>query len=122
MTGKSSTFSESWHRVADLRVSLRHAVVMRKQLFRGETWYLLQDPFNNSFFRISAEAREFVARLKNDRTVAEVWKVCLARNPERAPGQEEVIELLAQLYHANLLYCDLPADSSKLFERYQQRR
>ena len=122
MTGNSRTFSEAWHRVADLRVSLRHAVSMRKQLFRGETWYLLQDPFNNQFFRIGPEAHEFVVRLRSDRTVAEVWEECLARNPEGAPGQEDVIELLAQLHHANLLFCDLPADGSKLFERYQRRR
>ncbi len=122
MTGQKRTFSEAWHRVADLRISLRHAVVMRKQLFRGETWYLLQDPFNNQFFRIGPEAHEFVVRLRPDRTVAEVWEECLARNPEGAPGQEDVIELLAQLYHANLLFCDLPADGSKLFERYQRRR
>lgn len=122
MTAKNRTFSEAWHRVAELRVNLRHAVTMRKQLFRGETWYLLQDPFNNRFLRISPGAREFVARLKSGQTVAKVWEDCLARNPQDAPGQEDVIELLAQLYHANLLSCDLPADSSRLFERYQQRQ
>jgi putative peptide zinc metalloprotease protein len=122
MATKSRTFSESWHRIADLRVSLRHAVTVRKQLFRGETWYLLQDPFNNRFFRLSPGAHDFVVRLKSDQTVAGVWEGCLSRNPEEAPGQDEIIELLAQLYHADLLYCDLPPDSSRLFERYHQRR
>ncbi len=52
MLKSGRTFSESWHRVAGLRVSLRPTVEMRRQYFRGEKWYVVQDPFNNQFFRI----------------------------------------------------------------------
>lgn len=116
------TFSESWHRVAGLKVSLRPTVKVRKQLFRGETWYVLHDPFNNQFFRLRPEAHDFVIRLRRDRTVEEVWQECLDRHPDRAPGQEDVIQLLTQLHFANLLYFEMPADSTKLFERYRKRR
>ena len=122
MAKTGRTFSESWHRVAGLRVSLRPTVKVRKQLFRGETWYVLQDPFNNQFFRLRPEAHEFVIRLRPDRTVEEVWEECLNRHPDEAPGQEDVIQLLTQLYFANLLYFEMPADSAKLFERYRKRR
>ena len=74
MTTGSRTFSESWHRVADLRVSIRQAVPIRKQLFRGDTWYVLQDPFNNQFFRLRPEAHEFIVRLRARRTVRQVWE------------------------------------------------
>lgn len=116
------TFSESWHRVAGLRVSLRPTVEMRRQYFRGEKWYVLQDPFNNQFFRIRPAAYEFLTRLRADRTVEEVWQECLQRTPEEAPGQEDLIQLLVQLHYANLLYSDTPAASAKLFERYKKRR
>ncbi|MFC1534946.1 hypothetical protein ACFL7M_16455 [Thermodesulfobacteriota bacterium] len=116
------TFSESWHRVAGLKVSLRPTVKVRKQLFRGETWYVLSDPFNNQFFRLRPEAHDFVNRLRPDRTVEEVWEECLDRHPDEAPGQEDVIQLLTQLYLANLLYFEMPADSAKLFERYNKRK
>lgn len=122
MTTGSRTFSESWHRVADLQVGIRPAVSIRKQLFRGEPWYVLQDPFNNHYFRLRPQAREFIVRLRAGRTVDQVWQECLARNPDGAPGQDDVIQLLSQLYHANLLVCDLPADSSRLFERYRNRK
>ena len=122
MTTASRTFSESWHRVANLRVGLRQAVPIRKQLFRGKTWYVLQDPFNNHFFRLGPEAHEFIVRLSAGRTVGQAWEACLAHNPNGAPGQDDVIQLLSQLYYANLLVCDLPADSSKLFERYRKRK
>jgi putative peptide zinc metalloprotease protein len=51
-----------------------------------------------------------------------VWQECLDRFPDEAPGQEAVIQLLAQLYFANLLQYNLAADSAQLFERYQKRR
>jgi putative peptide zinc metalloprotease protein len=122
MARPGKTFSESWHRVADLRVSLRPTVRVRKQLFRGERWYVLHDPFNNQFFRLRPEAHDFVSHLRPDRTVEEVWDESLDRDPDEAPGQEDVIQLLTQLYFANLLYFETPADSSKLFERYKKRR
>ncbi len=122
MAGRGRTFSESWHRVADQRISLRSTVKARKQFFRGEKWYLLHDPFNNRFFRLRPEAYAFVVRLRPDRTVDQVWEECLQRDPDRAPGQDDVINLLAQLYFANLLYHELPPDSAKLFERYHRRK
>ena len=122
MAKPGSTFSESWHRVAGLRVSLGTTVKVRKQMFRGELWYILYDAFNNQYFRLRPEAHDFVVRLRRDRTVEEVWQECLERNPDDAPGQEDVIQLLTQLYFANLLYFEVPADSEKLFERFKKRR
>lgn len=122
MAKPGKTFSESWHRIADLRVSLRPTVKVRKQLFRGERWYILHDPFNNQFFRLRPEAYDFIMRLRPDRTVEEVWEECIDRDPDHAPGQEDVLQLLTQLYYTNLLYFETPADSAKLFERYKERR
>ncbi len=117
-----STFSESWHRIAELKVSLRPTVRGRRQIFRGELWHVLYDPFNNTFFRLRPEAWDFVSRLRPDRTVEAVWEEGLQRSPDQAPGQEDVLQLLTQLYYANLLYFKIPADSAKLFERYRKRR
>ncbi|MFC1828479.1 hypothetical protein ACFL0O_02580 [Thermodesulfobacteriota bacterium] len=122
MSQSSRTFSESWHRIDGLRVSLRPTVKVHKQLFRGEMWYVLNDPFGNQFFRLRPEAHDFVVRLQPDRTVGEVWEECLDRHPDDAPGQEDVMQLLTQLHFANLLYFETPADSAKLFERYRKRK
>jgi putative peptide zinc metalloprotease protein len=122
MQKAGKTFSESWYRVADLKVSLHPSVTVSKRRFRGEMWHMLCDPFNNQYFRLRPEAHDFVIRLRPDRTVAEVWEECLNRNPDGAPGQEDVIQLLTQLYFANLLHFEKPADSAKLFERYRKRQ
>lgn len=118
----SATFSESWYRVANQRLSLRPGVKVRRQNYRGERWVVIENPFNNQHFRVRPAAYEFIARLRSDRTVEEVWQQCLDRFPDDAPGQEAVIQLLSQLYFAGLLQYDLAADSAQLFERYQKRR
>ena len=83
---------------------------------------MLENPFTNQFFRIRPAAYEFVARLRPDRTIEEVWKECLDRFPDEAPGQESVIQLLAQLYHSGLLQYHLAEDTAQLFQRYEKTR
>src|ERR1043166_6053040 len=116
----SQTFSESWYRIANQKISLRTGVNARRQNFRGQRWIVLENPFNNQFFRLRPAAYEFIARLRPDRTVEEVWKECMDKFPDDAPGQEAVIQLLSQLYSPNLLQYDVGSDSAKLFERYQK--
>lgn len=122
MAEVTQTFSESWYRIANQRISLRPGVNVRRQNFRGQRWIVLENPFSNQFFRMRPAAYEFVARLRPDRTVAEVWQECLNRFPNEAPGQEAVIQLLSQLYFANLLRYDEATDSPKLFARYEKAR
>ena len=122
MANAPATFSESWYRIANQRISLRPSVKVRRQSFRGQRWHVLENPFSNQFFRVRPAAYEFIARLRPDRTVEAVWKECLERFPDEAPGQESVIQLLAQLYHSGLLQYHLAEDTAQLFERYEKTR
>ncbi|MGV3775039.1 MAG: hypothetical protein ACO1QB_19235 [Verrucomicrobiales bacterium] len=122
MADLTQTFSESWYRIANQRISLRSGVNARRQTFRGQRWIVLDNPFNNQFFRLRPAAWEFVARLRPDRTVEEVWKECMERFPDEAPGQEAVIQLLSQLYYANMLQYEMATDSAKLFERFEKTK
>jgi putative peptide zinc metalloprotease protein len=116
------TFSESWYRIAGHRVALRPHVIVRRQYFRGERYFVLHDPFSNQFFRVRPSAYEFIARLNINRTVESVWHESIETNPEEAPGQEQALRLLGQLHGANLLHSDIPPDTAKMFDRYEQRR
>jgi putative peptide zinc metalloprotease protein len=122
MADALQTFSESWYRIASQRICLRPDVIVQRQIFRGERWIVLQNPFSNQFFRLRPAAYEFVARLRRERTVQEVWQECLDRFPDAAPGQEAVIQLLSQLYFANLLQYDAGSDTAQLFQRYERTR
>lgn len=118
----SRTFSESWHRVADARLSLLPTVIVHKQRFRGRDWYLLRDTYTQRFFRITAQAYIFVSRLSSELTVEEVWQNCLRDLPKEAPGQEEVMQVLSQLHQSNLLFHDTLPDSQTIFQRYRDQR
>lgn len=122
MGTSGSTFSETWHLVSGLHLELRTTVDAHRQFFRGEKWFVLRDPFNNRFFRVSPPAYDFLMRLRRDRTVEEAWLDSMERFPETAPGQEEVIRLLGQLYAMNLLASEVPPDSKRLFDRYSRTR
>ena len=116
----SSTFSESWHRVAQARLALLSSVAVHKQRFRGRDWYVMRDGFTQRFFRISPQAYAFVSRLNGEQTVDEVWQTCLRDMPDQAPGQEEVMQVLSQLHQSNLLHFNTKADSEVIFDRYQE--
>jgi len=122
VASRKQTFSESWYRIADVKASLRPTVRARKQRFRGENWVVLQDPFNNKFFRLRPESYAFVSRLEPGRSIEETWELCLELEPENTPGQEDIVQLLTQLHLANLLYYNSPSDSENFFARYKERK
>lgn len=115
------TFHESWYRVAHLRPRLLSGVQVYRQHFRGQMWYVLENPSNNAFSRISSDAYNFIGLLDGRRTVAEVWQICNDKFADSSPTQPEVIQLLGHLYCSNLLYAELAPDSESLFNRYHTR-
>jgi len=121
MAVERPTFHEAWYRVADLHPRLSSGVRVYRQHFRGQMWYVLENPSNNQFSRISDEAYRFIGMLDGRRTVSEVWRICNEQLADSAPTQGEVIQLLGQLHGVNLLYADLPPDSESLFNRYRKR-
>ncbi len=121
MSVNRPTFSESWYRVSELTPRLLGAVNVHRQHFRGIKWYVLQDPANNQYFRVSDAAYHFVAMLDGRRTVGQVWRICMERFGDAAPTQGEVIHLLGRLYASNLLQGNLAPDAQALFKRHQKR-
>ena len=115
------TFHESWYRVAPLRPRLLSTVQVHRQHFRGQMWYVLENPSNNEFSRISEPAYRFIGMLDGRRTVADVWRICNEQFGDGAPTQGETIQLLGQLYCSNLLYAELAPDTESLFNRYRAR-
>ncbi|HVS70410.1 MAG TPA: hypothetical protein VHQ47_04060 [Phycisphaerae bacterium] len=116
------TFHESWYRVAELHPRLRSTVQISRQHFRSQPWHVVQDHTNNAFFRLAEPAYRFIGLLDGKRSVADAWKLVNEQLGDEAPTQGEVIQLLGQLYTANLLQAEVPADTHTLFLRYKKRR
>ncbi len=110
-------FSHSWHRVAGVRPRLKAHARIHPQRFRGETWYVLQDPQSGRFHRLSAAANLAICLMDGRRTVASVWELVGSKLGAEQPTQDEMIRLLGQLHAADLLTGDLPADVGELVRR-----
>jgi putative peptide zinc metalloprotease protein len=113
--------SNSWYRVAALQPRLRSHARLHRMRYRGELWYLLQDPVNARVHRFSPAARFVVAAMNGERTVQQLWELANRRLGEDAPTQDDVIQLLGQLHGADLLQSDVTPDVGELFERGQRQ-
>lgn len=116
-----STFSPFWHRVRTMRPRLRPHVQITRQHYRGRRWHVVHDPSSNAYFRLSPVGYEFVGLLEGQRTVEEVWQLGLTRHGDDALTQNEVIQLLSQLYGGNLLSGDTPPETEQLLGRGRDR-
>ena len=111
------TFSESWYRVVQLRPRLRPTAQISRQFYRGERWYVVRDPAGNQFHRLSDPAYRFVGLLDGSRTVGEAWELVGGQLADDAPTQPEVLQMLSQLYAANLIETDVTPDSAVVLKR-----
>jgi len=121
MANERPTFSPLWHRVRALKPRLRPHVQITRQHYRGRRWHVAHDPASNQFYRLSPVGYEFVGLLDGKRTVEEVWDIALGNHGDSAPTQQEVIELLGQMYSSNLLAIDGTPETEQLLTRGRDR-
>ncbi len=116
-------FSQNWFRVASLRPRLRSHAKIHRHIYRRSPWYVIQDDQTGRYHRLSASANHMVALMDGRRSVGEIWTLTTRWLGDDAepPTQDEVIRLLAQLHHADLLAGDLPPDIEELAHRSETR-
>ncbi len=116
------TFSPFWHRVRNMKPRLRPHVQITRQHYRGRRWHVVHDPTSNQFYRLNPIAHEFIGSLDGTRTVEEGWNLSLTKFGDAAPTQNEIIQLISQLYSANLLNVDSTPETEQLLRRGRERR
>src|ERR1043165_9248037 len=70
--------------------------------------------------RLSDAGYGFVGLLDGTRTVSEAWDLVGGQLADDAPTQPEVIQILSQLYAANLMEADITPDATVLLRRHKQ--
>lgn len=116
-----SVFSASWYRVRSLKPRLRsHAHIHRHQ-YRGETWHVLQELTMERFFKFTPAAYSVIGLMDGTKTVDEIWQAACEQLDD-APTQDEMIEILSQLYRADVLQCDVSPDAAELLTRHQEQK
>lgn len=112
--------SNVWYRVAALKPRLRTHARLHRHLYRGQLWYLLQDPASGRVHRFTPAARLVIAAMNGQRSVEELWKLAGRHLGEDAPTQDELIQLLGQLHAADMLQSDVSPDVAEVFARGEQ--
>ena len=116
-----SLFSSRWYRVAGLHPRLRTHVRVSRHIYRGQVWYLLQDTSSGRHHRVDESAFHCIGRMDGQRTVDEIWHSLLSSLGEKAPTQDDAIEILCQLSDSGLLQCEITPDVAELFRRSLER-
>ena len=114
--------SSAWYRVAQLRPKLLARVKMHRHRYRGQVWYLLQDPATGKVHRFTPAARLVIAAMDGRRTVEALWTLANRHLGEDAPTQDEMVQLLGQLHASDLLHSDVTPDVAELFDRGERTR
>jgi putative peptide zinc metalloprotease protein len=114
--------SPSWYRVAGLRPRLRSHFRMHRHEYRGRRWHVLEDRLSRRSHRFEPHTYYVVGLMDGRRTVQRIWEAAVERSGERAPTQEEVIQLLGQLHAADAIQCEVTPDVAELLRRSQRIR
>ena len=107
--------SPSWYRVAELRPRLSPQLRFQRHVYRGESWYVLQNRVTGRVHRLTPAAYSLVSRMDGERTTQQVWDAVVTELGDDAPTQDETIWALGLLYVADVLRCDVSPDTAALF-------
>src|SRR5262245_13802429 len=109
--------SSSWYRVGALRPRLKEHAAIHRHRYRGKAWYVVSDHVTGRMHLLSPESCILVGAMDGDRTIDEIWKQAVSLLGSDAPSQDETIQLLAQLFAADLLQSEVTPDLVELLRR-----
>jgi putative peptide zinc metalloprotease protein len=116
-----AVFSSSWYRVKALKPRLRTHARIHRHEYRGDVWYVLQLLTSERYFRFTPAAYSVIGLMDGRASVDDVWHRACERLGDDAPTQDELIQILSQLYQADALQCDVPADAAELLQRHDEQ-
>jgi len=82
---------------------LRVDIVVRRQFFKNEEFYVLKDPLALTYFRLKPEEAYLISQLDGKRTLLEVQRRVNARYPNTPRSLEELAAFVNQLSLGGLL-------------------
>lgn len=112
--------SGSWYRVAALRPGLVAGLRIVRQRVRDQVWHVLVEPSSGRQLRLNPAAYAFAGRCDGRATVDELWQRLLREQGDDAPGQDDLLRLLAQMFRAGMLQFDAAPHLSLMFSRREE--
>jgi len=102
-----SLYSPSWYRVAELKPRLRTHCQIHRHSYRGELWYVLQNLVTGRFHRFPPNVYFIMGLMDGKRSLQQIWESAAEKLADDVPSQQEVIQLLTQLFNADVLQTDV---------------
>lgn len=116
--------STNWWRVAGLRPRLRGHVRIHRHAYRGQPWFVIEDRLAGRFYRFNLAVYRLIDQFDGRSSLQAIWDR-LAERPDAAgalPTQDEIVQVLGQLHHADLLQVTVTPDLAELLHRRGQQR
>jgi putative peptide zinc metalloprotease protein len=110
-----------WQRISGARPRLNPHIVIRRQFYQRELWYLLQDPLSERHFRLTPAAYRLISRFDGEHTLEAIWQQA-QQSMRQPPEQKAFIRLLMQLKSAGVLREGPESEALKIVGRRKQLR
>ncbi|MEC5387331.1 PqqD family peptide modification chaperone [Uliginosibacterium sp. H3] len=117
-----SLFSPYWYRAAQLHPRLVSSADVRRQVFRGEQWYVVTSATGGRQFRVNSLGYQIVGRLDGRQSVQEIWDSLVRQMGTEAPSQHEVLSILSELTAAGMIQSEYSPDLGSIFDAAERRR
>ncbi len=110
-------FSPSWYRVSKLRPRIRGHNQIHRHTSGDEIRYLLQNHSTGQVYRFTPMVYRVIGMMDGERTVQHLWQQTTEHFGDNGPTQHDILQLLSQLYSADMLVCDVTPDIDNLLGR-----
>jgi len=114
--------SSLWYRIAKIKPKLHAHVQIHRHDYRNQIWYLLENTVTTRSHRFNPIAYKFIGLLDGNRSIQDIYNHLTELMPEHAPGQESILQLLAQLNAADLMKTEVLINTEALFERQSEQK
>lgn len=114
-------FSPSWYRVAQIKPQIRGHARFHRHFYRGQLWYVLQDPASGRCHRLTPAAYQLIGLMDGQRTLDQIWEAALQQLGDQGPTQDETIRLLGLLHFADVLRSDVSPDTLEILRRRRRQ-
>ena len=114
--------SALWYRIAKLKPKLHAHVAIHRHNYRQQIWYLVENTITARSHRFNPVAYKFIGLLDGKRSVQDIYDHINEQMEENAPGQEDIMQLLAQLDSADSMKTEVLVNTEALFERQSEQK
>lgn len=116
----SSASALEWDRVADLRPRLSTDARMHRHRYRGVPWFVVHDGVSGKHVRLGEGVWRIVGLMDGQHSLAQILATLSQQLGAASPDQEQVTQVLCDLYAMEIIECPELNDARQLAARQKK--